>query len=78
MSDNTYLDGCGIHRDLSVGKDTRILFQLDDDRQQDISVHLEDGVLHIYGVYRPLIVMPEEANRIGITTEFWPKENVNE
>lgn len=69
---NTFIDGCGLFADTPIGEDTRIRFRLAEDRQQDISVFLYKGVLHVYGMYRPLvIVMSGEDNHLGLDTKVW-------
>jgi hypothetical protein len=70
MSD-TYIDGCGVVADEPIGEGTRIRFKLEENRQNDISVYVEDGVLHILGQYRPLVVVKVEPNHIDVTTERW-------
>lgn len=71
MDPDTFVDGCGVVADKPLGEGTRIRFRLESDRQQDISVYVEDGVLHILGQYRPLIATTLESNHIDIVTERW-------
>jgi hypothetical protein len=73
MPDNvdTFIDGCGVVSDTPIGTGTRIRFRLEDDRQQDISVYLEDGVLHVLGMYRPLVVVSVEDNHVDVSTIRW-------
>lgn len=71
--DNTFIDGCGVVHDVPMGTDVRIRFRLSDDPQQDISVYLQSGVLHIAGQYRPLRVVHMEENHVDITTKVWRK-----
>ena len=68
---DTFVDGCGVFADAPVGKGTRIRYQQHEDRQQDISVYLEDGKLHVLGMYRPLLVSYVEDNHLTIETERW-------
>ena len=68
---NTFIDGCGVYKDTPIGEGTRIRLRLAEDRQQDISVYLEDGVLHIFGMYRPLIIESVQPNHITIDTKRW-------
>jgi hypothetical protein len=70
---NTYIDGCGLIADEPIGKDVRIRFRLDEDPQQDISVYLQDGILHIAGQYRPVIVTRLEENHVDVVTKKWRK-----
>lgn len=72
---NTSIDGCGVFRDTPIGDDIRIRLQLDKDRQQDISVFLEDGVLHVFGMYRPLIITEVEQNHVIIDTKRWTRHD---
>lgn len=77
MSDSnvdTFIDGCGVISDTPIGEGTRIRFKLEENRQQDISVYVEDGVLHILGQYRPLISVVVEDNHIDVATKVWPKK----
>lgn len=71
---NTFVDGCGVVADGPIGEGTRIRFKLDEDRQQDVSVYVEDGVLHVLGQYRPLVVVTVEDNHVDIATKVWPKK----
>lgn len=72
--DNTFIDGCGVFHDTPIGEGTRIRFKLNDDRQQDISVFVENGVLHVFGMYRPLLLgLTKNNNYISIDTKVWPK-----
>ena len=71
---DTFIDGCGVISDTPIGEGTRIRFKLMDDRQQDVSVYVEDGVLHILGQYRPLIAVTVEDNHIDVATKVWPKK----
>lgn len=69
---DTFVDGCGVFKDTPVGKGTRIRFRLAEDRQQDITVHVEDGRLHIYGMYRPLLLgLSNDDNYFNVDTEVW-------
>lgn len=70
---NTFLDGCGVLADTDIGRDVRIRFRLAEDRQQDISVVVQDGELHIYGQYRPVIITFDQANHISVGTQVWAK-----
>lgn len=69
MSDDTFIDGCGTIADVPIGSGTRIRLKLDDDRQKDISVFVQDGVLHVVGQYLPLVISPVERNYIEIDTK---------
>lgn len=72
---DTFVDGCGVFADTPLGEGTRIRFRLQDDRQQDVSVFVQDGQLHIYGQYRPLLlVLDGNNNHMRIETEAWNKE----
>lgn len=74
-SPDTYLDGCGVVPDTPLGVGTRIRFKLENNPQQDISVYVEDGILHIVGQYRPLVCVSVEENHIDIATKVWSKPN---
>lgn len=75
-TDDTYIDGCGVLPDEPIGTGTRIRFRLTEDPQQDVSVYLHGGVLHIAGQYRPVRVLRLEENHVDITTKVWRKPNV--
>lgn len=76
---NTFVDGCGVFKDTVIGKGTRIRFRLAEDRQQDISVFVEDGMLHIYGMYRPLSLgLTGEQNYVNVDTQVWTIEKEEE
>lgn len=66
---DTFVDGCGTISDEVIGSGTRIRFKLDEDRNRDISVFVQDGVLHIIGQYLPLIVSPVERNYVEVNTK---------
>lgn len=68
---DTLIDGYGIIPDVPIGKGTRIRFRLEESGQQDISVYLEDGILHIVGQYRPLVTVVVEENHVDIATKKW-------
>lgn len=69
---DTFIDGCGVLKDTPVGKGIRIRFRLAEDRQQDITVHVEDGRLHIYGMYRPLVLgLTVDDNYVSVGTMVW-------
>lgn len=70
MKANTFIDGCGVLPDTPIGDGTRIRFQLDEDRQKDISVFVEDGKLRVYGMYQQLIITFDQPNHIDIHTEM--------
>ncbi len=71
MDGDTSIDGCGVFPDTPIGEGTRIRFQLDEDRQQDISVYVEDGILHVYGMYRPVIITFDQPNHFLVDTVRW-------
>lgn len=73
---NTFVDGCGVFPDTPIGEGTRIRFRLAKDRQQDISVYVENGRLHILGMYRPLLLglTPNNDNYINVDTQVWKKD----
>ncbi len=71
MPDNTFIDGLGERADVPIGCDTRIRFQMSRDRSQDITVHMEQGFLVIYGPSRTLVIEPEAANRLMVRTKKW-------
>ena len=75
---DTFVDGCGVVADGPIGSGTRIRFKLDEDRSQDISVYVRDGVLHVIGQYRPVLVVAVEENHIDVVTERWPKRGTQE
>lgn len=69
---DTFVDGCGVLHDIPIGEGVRIRFKLVDDRQQDISVFVQDGQLHIYGQYRPLVLaLDGNNNHVRIETQVW-------
>lgn len=75
---DTFVDGCGVVADGPIGNGTRIRFKLDEDRQQDISVYVQDGILHIIGQYRPLVAVRLEENHIDVGSVRWPKRDSQE
>lgn len=74
MVGDTFVDGCGVYPDAPIGKGTRIRFKLDEDRQQDISVYVEDGILHICGMYRPVIITFDQPNHFTVDTVRWHRK----
>lgn len=68
---DTFIDGCGVALDLPIGEGTRIRFKLEEDRQQDITVFVKDGALHIQGMNRPVFVHWPEENYIQVGTVDW-------
>lgn len=75
---DTFIDGCGVLKDTVIGKGTRIRFRLAEDRQQDVSVVLENGQLHIYGMYRPVIISFDQPNHFSVETLVWSIEKDEE
>jgi hypothetical protein len=73
QSEDTYVDGCGVLNDIPLGEGTRIRLRLSEDRQQDISIFVDDGIVHVYGMYRPLNAAQIEDNHICVDTKVWPK-----
>lgn len=67
---DTFVDGCGLLWDGPIGTGTRIRFVIDEDRQKDITAFVQDGKLHIYGVYQQLIISFDQPNHIEIATEM--------
>ncbi len=71
MEADTYIDGCGVVADTPIGTGTRIRFRSTESGQHDISVYMEDGVLHVLGQYRPLAVVVVEENHVDVSTIRW-------
>lgn len=67
---DTFVDGCGLLWDAPIGTGTRIRFVIDEDRQKDITAFVQDGKLHIYGVYQQLIISFDQPNHIELHTEL--------
>ena len=67
---DTFVDGCGLLWDSPIGTGTRIRFVIDEDRQKDITAFVQDGKLHVYGVYQQLIITFDQPNHIELHTEM--------
>ena len=67
---DTFVDGCGLLWDSPIGTGTRIRFVIDEDRQKDITAFIQDGKLHVYGVYQQLIIYFDQPNHIELHTEM--------
>jgi hypothetical protein len=63
---NTAIDGGGVILDEPLPDGTRIRFRLGDKGCHDVSVYVEDGVLHVSGQYRPLLLALVERNHLEV------------
>lgn len=67
----TAIDGCGVFEDTPLPKGTRIRFRLGSAGKHDVNAYVEDGVLHIIGQYRPLLLTLTERNHLEVSVEDW-------
>lgn len=72
---DTFIDGGGVIPDAPLPAGTWIRFILDPAlRDNDIIAHVQDGKLHVRGVYRPLDTEQTAVNALDVVTLPMPTD----